>query len=295
MQSFLQIIQEFPDETSARDYIEDCRWHGQPVCPHCGCDSHITKRGGNREGYYRCRDCSKEFTVRTGTVFERSHVPLNKWIYAIYLIIRSRKGISSVRLGKEIGVKQQTAWFMLHRLREACNNDLTILQGIVEIDEAYIGGKEKNKHADKKLHAGRGSVGKQPVIVFRDRNGNSVAYPIPNTTKKILHTEIAKRVVPGSIICTDELSGYNGLYGYRHESVCHSIGHYVDGDYHVNSVESMWAVLKRGTYGIWHCVPRKHLHRYCNEVTFKLDRYGMEDLLSRSFGRRITYRELIAA
>ena len=148
--SLLDLFQRFPHKEAARLYLEQQRWGGHPVCPHCGGHEKIVTRGGKRLGYYRCGHCKQEFTVRTKTIFERSHVPLHKWLYAMYLVVTARKGISSLQLSKEIGVQQKTAWFMLQRLREACGNDFAKLKGIVEVDELYVGGKERNKPADKK-------------------------------------------------------------------------------------------------------------------------------------------------
>ncbi len=155
-----QIFKLFPDEESARTYIEARRWPFGAFCPACQEAKRITPR---KNGFYRCNACRADFTVRTGTIFERSHVPLHKWIYAMYLLMTPRKGISSLQLGKEIGVTQKSAWFVLQRIREACGNDLTVLRGIVEINETYVGGKDSVKHAGKKLRAGRGTVGKTPV------------------------------------------------------------------------------------------------------------------------------------
>jgi transposase-like protein len=162
--STFELLATFPDEETARQYLEGRLWPTGAICPECKSSERITPR---KSGFYRCNACKLDFTVRTGTIFERSHIPLQKWIYAMYLMVTARKGISSMQLAKEIGVTQKSAWFMLQRLREACGTDIDKLSGLIEIDETFIGGKEANKHEYKKLNRGRGSVGKSAVLGMR--------------------------------------------------------------------------------------------------------------------------------
>lgn len=301
--STFKLFELFPDEQTAREYLESRLWPDGARCPQCKAGDRLTKRTG---GFYRCNACQFDFTIRTGTIFERSHVPLHKWVYSMYLLVTARKGISSMQLAKEIGVTQKTAWFMLSRLREACSDpdSQDKLKGVIEIDECFIGGKEANKHERKKLHAGRGPVGKTAVLGMRERGGRTIAKPVTDRTLNAIQDEIHGKVEAGSQLYTDDhavFADMDGLF-FRHESVNHSAGEYARGAAHTNSIESVWAVMKRGFYGVYHHASPKHLSRYVDEFTFRLNqgnvaRHTLERLdsfIDATVGKRITYKELIA-
>ena len=309
--STFQLFEMFPDAESARLYFESRRWPLGVRCPVCQRGEIATTK---RAGFYRCNRCrradaartTETFTVCTGTIFERSHIPLHKWLYAMYLLVTARKGISSLQLSKQIGVTQKTAWFMLHRLREAIGDDVDKLSGIVEVDETHVGGTEQNKHEWKKLHAGRGAVGKSTVVGLRERGpgGRTVAHPVVATDANALQSAIHHHVEPGSMIHTDESGAYSELGGlfFLHDTVNHSVREYVRGTVHVNSIESVWAVLKRGVMGVYHKVSTKHLGRYVNEFAFRLNdgdvkRHTLDRLdsmIALTIGKRLTFAGLTA-
>jgi transposase-like protein len=297
--SLIDLTKKIRSEQDAIDYFTNIRWRNGAFCPYCG-TTKVYHFSDKRT--HKCGECRQRFSIKVGTVFEDSKVPMRKWLMAIWLLNHS-KGIASTQLAKDIGVTQKTAWFMNHRIRSSktTRSYNAPLKNVVEADETFIGGKEANKHARKRTGGAQGGRGKEVIFGMLERGGNLVAMHLPLGRKGVLKSIIQNNVAPGTTVVTDEFAGYAGLpETYQHQSVNHSAGEYVrDGYVHTNGIEGAWSLLKRQIYGIHHWVSPKHLARYVDEMTWRYNRRQMSmgervnALIAGSDGR-LTYRRLTA-
>jgi len=298
--SLFDLFQTFDTEQKAIDHLRAIRWgenDERAYCPYCG-GTRIMHFKDNKN--HKCSDCRKRFSIKVGTIFADSKIQLRKWFAAIWMITSHKKGIASTQLAKDIKVTQKTAWFMLHRLRHAAETKSFNgpMDGDVEVDETYVGGKSKSMHAkDRKA---RKQYDKATVIGVLKRDGELRVSHIPNASRENLHNTVRENVSTEGRLITDSASMYKGLNGeYDHHTVSHTSGEYVRGDIHTNSIESAWALFKRQVIGTHHWVSKKHLQAYVNEMTWRFNRRDQEEgervnsLLQYVEGR-LTYAELTA-
>ena len=310
--NLVSLLPLFTDEDKAREFVESKRWPTGPVCPHCGTDEvyKLTAKPGSkspvRPGVYKCKACRKQFTVRVGSIFEDSKLPLRKWLMAIHSMCASKKGVSSHQIARQLDITQKTAWFLCHRIRLAMKAGpmQILLGGPVEVDETYVGGKPREKGTSKR---GRGTS-KKAVVALVERDGRVRSMPVDFVDSKTLHETVKTHVDQKAAIHTDEHKGYLGIgrfYAGGHYTVCHSRKEYVrftdEGDpVHVNTAESYFALIKRSHYGIHHHFSKHHLHRYCDERSFMWDKRKVSDgermvaAIEGAEGKRLMYREPVS-
>jgi len=299
--SLFDLLDAFPTEQSCIEYLENIRWKNGVVSPFDE-DSRVYVYSKNR---YICKNTRKIFNIRTGTIFENTKLSLRKWFMGIWLVLSNKKGISSLQLSRDLRITQKTAWFLLQRIRFCLDgqNESTLMSE-VEADETFVGGKNKNRHASKKVKnsQGRSFKDKTPVLGMVQRKGNVVAKVIMNTSKKELTPRIFEYIDKSAIVYTDEWLGYNDIgKSYSHYFIDHSKGQYADGDISTNTIEGFWTLLKRGYIGIYHSMSRKHLQKYVDEFVFRYntrqitDKQKFDTVLFRTQAYRMTYQDLIAA
>lgn len=296
--SILDLVKAFPDEQTCINHLETLRWNGDVVSPFDE-TSKVYKCKGNK---YRCKNTGKYFNVKTNTIFDNTKLELQKWFLAIYIVTSHKKGISSLQLSRDLNITQKSAWFMLQRIRKCFgienNNEL---DNEVEADETYIGGKNKNRHTDKKIEnsQGRSSKDKTPVVGMVEREGKLNAKAVDNVKAETLSREIINRVKTSAKLYTDEWIGYKGLERvYDHNIVKHNQNEYVNGKIYTNTIEGFWSLLKRGIIGIYHFISKKHLQKYVDEFVFRYNtrNHTIEsrfNLLLSNLENRLTYKTLI--
>ena len=297
-----QLFRMFPDDATAERWFAEQRWSDGPHCPYCG-STNVQSGAKHKTMPYRCREkaCAKRFSVRTKTPMEASNLGYQTWAVALYQVTTILKGVSSMKLHRDLGITQRSAWFLAHRLREAWKDHGPQFTGPVEADETYIGGKRKNMPKSKRAAlSGRGAVGKAIVVGAKDRETNRItARTVENTEGPTLKGFVAEHTAPGAKVYTDESSSYHGM-AFDHEAVNHSAGEYVRGMAHTNGIESFWSMLKRGYQGTFHHFSEKHLDRYVTEFFGRHnDREAdtinqMTGMVAAMVGKRLTYRELVS-
>jgi transposase-like protein len=299
----------FTDADKAREWLESVLWQDGPICPHCGIvgAAYALRNAKNRPGLYKCKGCEQQFTVTVGTIMERSHIPLNKWLLAFHLMAASKKGMSAHQIGRMLGLTYKSAWFMCHRIREAMREGKfpDLLGGpnkVVEVDETYVGGKETNKHKSKRQKGMHGGKGKEPVMSLVERGGRVSSHHVPKVTAKTLKPLLKEQIDAASFLMTDESVVYTpiGEAFAGHGTVNHSIQEYVRGFFfHTNTVEGYFAIFKRGITGTFHHVSEQHLKRYLGEFDFRYneraalgvnDNERMVKVAKGVVGKRLTYR-----
>ena len=298
--TLMDAVKMFDTEEKAEAWFVEQRWPDGVVCPFEGCESlRITEVKNRRPQPWRCKDCLKFFSIKTGTMMHSSNIPLSKWAIAFYLHATSLKSISSMKLRRDLGIGQKAAWYMGHRIRGMWGKEEDKFAGAVEVDETYIGGLEKNKHADKRQNAGRGAVGKTAVVGVRDRTTGRVNTEVVESTDKgTLQNFVIRHTTPDATVYTDEAVAYQGL-PRPHEAVKHSANEYVRGMAHTNGLESHWAMFDRAVMGTFHHISAKHLSLYTMEFDGRhnarpLDTAEIMGQIARdSAGKRMTYASLI--
>ncbi len=300
--TLLEAVRYFSGPDECREFLARLRWSNGITCPRAKCGSKDVWFIRTR-GIWRCKKCLRDFSVKVGTIFEDSPIPLTQWLPAVWMLTSSKKGVSSYHLARALGVTQKTAWFMLHRIRVAMKTKSFAgpLSGHVEVDESFVGGKAKFQHERKRSHRGRGPVGKAAVMALLERHGEIRAMPVPTIRRGTLQKQVRQHVKPGSTVYSDALPSYRGLEAdYIHEVIDHSEA-YVRGLVHTNGLENFWSLFKRGIYGTHHAVEPFHLDRYLDDATFRFNTRKLTDgarfarAVKDTVGRRLTYATLTGA